>query len=181
MLPENKDAALFPCRFKGHWAMVHRPVSSYGAQMWLSYSPDLRYWGDHRVILEARHGAWWDANKIGLSTPPIETEQGWLVFYHGVKQTCAGCLYRVGVALFDIEDPSRCLRRGDEWIFGPEEPYERLGDVGYVVFPCGATLAPDGDTLRLYYGAADSSIALATGSVKNILAWLFAHGEMKDR
>jgi predicted GH43/DUF377 family glycosyl hydrolase len=149
--------------------------------MWLSYSPDLRYWGDHRVILEARHGAWWDANKIGLSTPPIETEQGWLVFYHGVKQTCAGCLYRVGVALFDIEDPSRCLRRGDEWIFGPEEPYERLGDVGYVVFPCGATLAPDGDTLRLYYGAADSSIALATGSVKNILAWLFAHGEMKDR
>ena len=140
--------------------------------MWLSFSPDLRHWGDHTLMLEARQGAWWDANKIGLSTPPVETSAGWLVFYHGVRQTGAGCLYRMGAALFDLDDPRRCLRRGSSWIFGPQEPYELLGDVGYVVFPCGVTQAEDGDTLYLYYGAADSSIALAQGSLREIVGWL---------
>jgi predicted GH43/DUF377 family glycosyl hydrolase len=180
MPPENKDAALLPYRFDGRWVLVNRPVSHYGAHMWLSYSPDLRHWGDHTPMLEARSGAWWDANKIGLSPPPVETERGWLVFYHGVKQTCAGCLYRLGVALFDRQEPQRCLRRGDEWIFGPSEPYEQFGDVGYVVFPCGTTLAPDGDTLRVYYGAADSSIALATTSLRLILGWLDEHGQLEE-
>jgi len=172
LLPENKDAALLPRRIDGQWALIHRPVSGFGAHMWLSFSPDLRHWGDHALVLEARQGAWWDANKIGLSTPPIETSAGWLVFYHGVKQTGAGCLYRMGAALFDLDDPRRCLRRGSSWIFGPQEPYELLGDVGYVVFPCGVTQAEDGDTLNLYYGAADSSIALAQGSLREILSWL---------
>ncbi len=172
MSPEDKDAALFPHRIGGHWALIHRPVSAPGAHMWLSYSADLRHWGSHKLMLEARAGAWWDANKIGLSPPPIETAEGWLVIYHGVRQTAAGCLYRLGLALFDLQEPEHCLRRSDEWIFGPEAPYEQHGDVGNVVFPCGYTLAPDGDTLRLYYGAADSSIALATGSVRTCLAWL---------
>jgi predicted GH43/DUF377 family glycosyl hydrolase len=79
------------------------------------------------------------------------------------------------LALFDLADPDRCLKRGDEWIFGPEKPYERHGDVDDVVFPCGCTLAADGDTLSLYYGAADSSIALATGSVRMMLDWLERH------
>jgi predicted GH43/DUF377 family glycosyl hydrolase len=178
MPPENKDAALLPRRFGGRWVLLHRPVSPYGAHVWLSYSPDLLHWGDHTPLLEARQGAWWDANKIGLSPPPIETEQGWLVFYHGVKQTGAGCLYRMGAALFNLDDPTRCLQRGAEWIFAPEEPYELFGDVGYVVFPCGVTRAEDGDTLFLYYGAADSSTALATGSVRQILAWLQAHNSL---
>ncbi|MCX5753073.1 MAG: glycosidase [Candidatus Krumholzibacteria bacterium] len=172
MAPEDKDAALLPRRIGDHWALIHRPVSAPGAHMWISYSSDLRQWGSHKLMLEARKGAWWDANKIGLSPPPIETPQGWLVIYHGVKQTAAGCLYRLGLALFDLHSPERCLKRGSEWIFGPEEPYEQRGDVGYVVFPCGYTLAPDGDTIRLYYGAADSSIALATGSVRAMLEWL---------
>ena len=140
--------------------------------MWISYSHDLRHWGRHKLFLEARWGAWWDANKIGLSSPPIETEQGWLVIYHGVRQTAGGCIYRLGLALFDLDAPDRCLKRGDEWIFGPEESYEQIGDVGNVVFPCGYTLAPDGDTLYLYYGAADKSVALATGSLRAILDWL---------
>ena len=144
--------------------------------MWISYSADLRHWGSHKLMLEARLGAWWDANKIGLSSPPIETPQGWLVIYHGVKQTAAGCIYRLGLALFDLNTPEHCLKRGDEWIFGPEEPYEQNGDVGYVVFPCGYTLAPDGDTIHLYYGAADTSIALATASVGALLEWLDQHG-----
>lgn len=175
MSPEDKDAALLPHRIGGHWALIHRPVSAPRAHMWMSYSPDLRLWGSHRLMLEARRGAWWDANKIGLSPPPIETPQGWLVIYHGVRQTAAGSLYRLGLALFDLHTPERCLKRSNEWVFGPEEAYEQSGDVGYVVFPCGYTLAPDDDTLHLYYGAADSSIALATGSLRAILEWLEYH------
>jgi len=175
MSPEDKDAALFPHRIGGYWALIHRPVSYLGGHMWISYSPDLRHWGSHKLMLEARHGGWWDANKIGLSSPPIETPQGWLVIYHGVRQTAAGSLYRLGLALFDLHTPESCLKRSDEWIFGPEEPYEQHGDVGYVVFPCGATVAPDGDTIHLYYGAADTSIALATGSVRAMLEWLEQH------
>lgn len=172
MSPEDKDAALLPHRIGGLWALIHRPVSAPVAHMWLSYSFDLRHWGDHKLILEARSGAWWDADKIGLSTPPIETPQGWLVIYHGVKRNAAGSIYRIGLALFDLDKPEHCLKRSDEWVFGPEEPYERHGDVDNVVFPCGYTIAPDGDTLHLYYGAADTCIALATGSVRAMLDWL---------
>lgn len=175
MPPEDKDAALLPHRINGQWALIHRPVSSSRAHMWISYSPDLRNWGGHTLMLEARHGGWWDANKIGLSPPPIQTLEGWLVIYHGVRHTAAGAIYRLGLALFDLHNPARCLKRGDEWFFGPEEPYERHGDVDNVVFPCGYTIAPDGDTIRLYYGAADTSIALATGSVRAMLVWLQRH------
>jgi predicted GH43/DUF377 family glycosyl hydrolase len=138
----------------------------------MSYSPDLRHWGSHKLMLESRRGGWWDANKIGLSPPPIETPKGWLMIYHGVRQTAAGSLYRLGLALFDLNVPERCLKRSEEWFFGPEAHYELHGDVGNVVFPCGCTIAPDGDTINLYYGAADSSIALATGSVRALLEWL---------
>jgi predicted GH43/DUF377 family glycosyl hydrolase len=180
MPPEDKDATLLPRRIGGNWALVHRPVGAVGAHMWISYSPDLRTWGNHKMMLEARSGGWWDANKIGLTAPLIETPRGWLTIYHGVRQSCAGCTYRLGLALFDLEDPSRVLRRGDEWIFGPELPYEQVGDVGYVVFPCGYTLAPDGDTIRLYYGGADTCMALATGSIRTCLDWLDEHGRMVD-
>lgn len=172
MPPEDKDAALLPHRIGENWAMIHRPVGPLGAHIWISYSPDLRHWGSHRLILEAHRGGWWDANKIGLSPPPIETPAGWLFLYHGVRQTAAGAIYRMGAALFDLQTPERCLRRGASWIFGPEEPYELFGDVGNVVFPGGYTLGPDGDTLNLYYGGADSCIALATASIRQLLEWL---------
>jgi len=172
MAPEDKDAALFPHRIGGHWVLIHRPVSGQDSHMWLSYSPDMRHWGSHKIMLKARLGGWWDAHKIGLSSPPIETTKGWLVIYHGVRQNVAGCIYRLGLALFDLHEPEICLKRSDEWIFGPEEPYERRGDVDNVVFSCGYTIAADGDTIHLYYGAADTSIALATGSVNAILEWL---------
>jgi predicted GH43/DUF377 family glycosyl hydrolase len=98
------------------------------------------------------------------------------MLYHGVRQTCAGSLYRLGLALFALDKPEVCLLRGDEWVFGPEATYEKDGDVGNVAFPCGYTLADDVDTIRLYYGAADTSIALATGSIKALLRWLDEHG-----
>lgn len=176
MQPDDKDAALLPRRVGGMFALVHRPVGDAGAHVWISYSPDLRSWGGHRMMLQARLGSWWDANKVGLSPPLIETERGWLMIYHGVRQTAAGCLYRLGAALFDLDQPERQLLRGDEWIFGPEAPCETHGDVANVTFPCGTTLGPDGDTLRLYYGAADTSVAMATGSVREILGWLDRQG-----
>jgi predicted GH43/DUF377 family glycosyl hydrolase len=94
------------------------------------------------------------------------------VIYHGVKHNAAGPSYRLGLALFDLNEPEYCLKRGNEWVFGPQEPYEQHGDVGRVVFPCGYTLASDGDTLCIYYGAADTNIVRATGSVQAMLQWL---------
>ncbi len=167
--PEDKDAALLPRRVGGLWALIHRPVSFSRANMWISYSPDLRHWGSHKMILKARKGAWWDANKIGLSPPPIETPQGWLMIYHGVRETASGHTYRLGLALFDLNTPEHCLKRSSGWVFGPEESYEQRGDVANVVFPCGFTIAPDGDTLHMYYGAADSTVALATASIHAML------------
>lgn len=176
MPPEDKDAALLPRRINGEWALIHRPVGFMGAHMWISFSNDLKHWGTHKLMLEARRGSWWDANKIGLCNPPIETPQGWLVIYHGVRTTASGSLYRLGLALFDLEAPEHCLIRGDEWVFGAEEDYERVGDVGNVVFPCGHVVAPDGDTLRVYYGAADHYVALATTRISTLLDWLDTHG-----
>lgn len=176
MQPDDKDAALLPRRINGNFALIHRPISDSGAHVWISYSPDLRSWGQHRLVLEARKGAWWDANKVGLSPPLIETERGWLMIYHGVRHTASGCLYRLGLALLALDDPGRCLLRGEPWIFGPEAAYERVGDVNNVAFPCGYTLGTDGDQLNLYYGAADTSIALATSSVRQLLAWLDQNG-----
>jgi len=176
MQPDDKDAALLPRRVDGQFALVHRPMHDTGAHVWMSLSPDLRNWGSHTLMLTARKGAWWDANKVGLSPPMIETDRGWLMLYHGVRQTCSGSLYRLGVALFALDQPSVLLARGDSWIFGPETAYEREGDVGMVAFPCGYTMGADGDTLNLYYGAADSTVALATGSVKAILKWLDENG-----
>lgn len=175
MPPDDKDAALFPRRFDGRWALLHRPIGSQAANkanIWLSFSPDLKHWGDHTVLLEARRGPWWDANKIGLSPPPIETSEGWLIIYHGVRVTSAGCIYRLGLALLDLDNPCRVLWRGDEWVFGPDEPYERVGDVGDVVFPCGTIHDRMTGELRMYYGAADTSVALATANVNELVGWL---------
>jgi len=180
MSPDDKDAALLPKRINGSWALIHRPMTPLGAHIWISYSDDLRHWGVHKMMLEARRGAWWDANKIGMSPPPIETPEGWLMIYHGVRTTPSSSIYRLGLALFDLEQPENCLNRGDSWMFAPEAEYERRGDVQDVVFPCGYTIAKDNDTINLYYGAADSSIALAHGSIKRLLSWLEVNGHSES-
>jgi predicted GH43/DUF377 family glycosyl hydrolase len=175
MPPEDKDAALFPVRFGGRWAMIHRPSPLRGgAHMWLSWSPDMRHWGDHKLLLEAHSGAWWDAGKIGLGPPPLETPEGWLVMYHGVRTTSDGPIYRAGLALLDHEDPGLVLRRTDEWVFAPEAAYEITGDVGRVVFPCGWVRDEAADRLRLYYGAADSVVGLATARFSDVMARVLA-------
>jgi predicted GH43/DUF377 family glycosyl hydrolase len=176
MQPDDKDAALFPRTFDGNYVLIHRPMTGSIGNLWISRSPDMVNWGSHQVLIPARRGAWWDAGKIGLCTPPIETPRGWLILYHGVRVTAAGALYRVGLALLDLEHPDICILRGSPWMFGPAERYELEGDVGKVVFPCGYTVGDDGDTLNIYYGAADTSIALATASIKQLLEWLDENG-----
>lgn len=173
--PEDKNASLFPRRLNGMWVMLHRPVmgAERRADIWLSRSADLVGWRAAEPVMSCRVGAWWDAQRIGLGPPPIETPQGWLMIYHGVKQSVSGAIYRVGVALLDLEDPSIVRRRCTNWLLGPEAPYERVGDVGNVVFPCGATVGADGE-LRIYYGAADTSVCVATSSVDALLAVLAA-------
>ena len=178
MPPEDKDAALFPRRFDDRWALIHRPVSAsprHAAHIWLSWSPDLRHWGDHTILLRAREGGWWDAHKVGLCAPPLATPEGWLLLYHGVHTTAAGSIYRLGLALLDTERPDRVLARSTEWLFGPDTEYERIGDVDQVVFSCGWQLLDDGDTIRMYYGAADTSICVATASQSALLGWLARH------
>jgi predicted GH43/DUF377 family glycosyl hydrolase len=142
--------------------------------VWLSFSPDLKHWGDHMMLLESRAGSYWDAGKIGLATPPIETPEGWLITYYGVRRTPAGALYRLGLCLLDLDDPRWVIRRGEEWVFGPQETYEVTGDAAYVLFPSGVVHDDSSDELRVYYGAADSSICLATAKVSDILDWLLA-------
>ncbi|HOJ13645.1 MAG TPA: glycosidase, partial [Deltaproteobacteria bacterium] len=115
---------------------------------------------------------------IGLSPPPMQTDKGWLVLYHGVRATASGCIYRLGLALLDRQDPTRVLMRSDEWVFGPQEDYEVVGDVDKVVFPCG--WVRHGDEVRLYYGAADRCIGLAFTTVGKLLSWLEEHHD-RDR
>ncbi|MCK4624510.1 MAG: glycosidase [Phycisphaerae bacterium] len=174
MPPEDKDAALFPVKFDGRWAMIHRPFGAASehipAHMWMSFSPDLKHWGDTRILMRARRGGWWDANKIGLSPPPMETPNGWLILYHGVRKTAAGGIYRLGAALLDRDDPTKVIRRSNEWVFSPQETYERVGDVGEVVFSCG--WVRNNKTIRLYYGAADTTIAMAEASLSELLDYL---------
>ena len=123
----------------------------------------------------AETSATWDAHKIGLCAPPLETPRGWLLLYHGVHTTAAGSIYRFGLALLDIAHPDRVLARSSEWLFGPDAPDERIGNVDQVVFSCGWQLLDDGDTIRLYYGAADTSICVATAILCALLDWLSRH------
>ena len=178
MTPDDKDAALFPVTFDGRWALIHRPSPTgmgLGAHMWMSYSPDLKHWGDSRVLLPARRGGWWDANKVGLGPPPLLTNAGWLVCYHGVRVTASGSIYRLGLALLDSANPSRVIARGNEWILAPAERYERTGDVPDAIFPCGWVLDDDGETLRMYYGAADSVVCVAQANLNEMLTHLVRH------
>lgn len=175
MQPDDKDAALFPVKFDDQYALIHRPAGDQ-AHMWISYSPDLKNWGGHKLLLPARRGAWWDANKIGLSPPMFQTERGWIVMYHGVRRHASGAIYRCGLALFDLHQPDICLLRGESWMLAPEERYEIEGDVPYVVFPCGFTIDEDGDGVNLYYGAADSSVGLLQGTLSGMLKWLDKNG-----
>jgi predicted GH43/DUF377 family glycosyl hydrolase len=178
MSPEDKNASLLPRRVGGDFILYHRPVSAHNgrADVWLSRSKDLRQWSAPEPVMATRKGAWWDAARMGLGPAPIETEHGWLGVYHGVKQMAAGPLYRAGLVLFDLDNPAKVVRRSPTWVLGPRDDYETHGDVPNVVFPTGLIHDEESRSLRLYYGAGDSVIAMATASMDEVLDYLLQYG-----
>ncbi len=177
MHPEDKNAALLPERIDGKWVLFHRPMTAFGGsrgEVLLSRSTDLSSWSAPEQVLQPREGAWWDSLRIGLGPPPLKTASGWLLIYHGVKETVAGALYRVGLALVDLEEPTRVLRRAPDWVFAPLAPYEREGDVPNTVFPCGLVHDEESGEVRMYYGASDTTICLATAGLDELLEAVLA-------
>ncbi|MBN2312277.1 MAG: glycoside hydrolase family 130 protein [Sedimentisphaerales bacterium] len=163
--PENKDVALFPEKINDKFYALHRPVSPFfGKQeIWLAESPDLMTWGNHRHLFGPRTGKW-DEAKVGAGAVPFRTERGWLEIYHGMDRNNRYCL---GAVLLDINKPWNVLARSIEPAFKPETDYECRGFFGNVVFSCG--LLCENDTLRIYYGAADTSICYAELTLEETL------------
>ena len=165
--PGNKDGVLFPERIGGLYARLDRPIGGGVGSVWVSYSPDLVNWGRSEFVFAPRP-RFWDAYRVGASAPPILTDKGWLEIYHGVKMTSAGPIYRIGAIMLDKDDPAKVLGRCVAPLLSPREDYERIGDVGNVVFACGAIVEDDGE-VKIYYGAADTSICVAIGALDEIV------------
>lgn len=160
----NKDHVLFPEKVGGRYAILHRRPSD----IWLGYSDDLRNWGDHAVIMSPRPVEatpdGWDSKSIGGNGLPIKTEHGWLLIYHGYGEDH---IYRHGVALLDLEDPTKVINRPKAHIMEPMETWEIRGDVPNVVFSCANIVV--GDTVRMYYAGADRAIGLATAPLADLI------------
>lgn len=167
-LPRNRGASLFPEKIDGKYYKLDRPGAGRGyGSIWLSSSPDLIHWGCFRPLLCPGYSAW-NSGKIG-PTPPIKTDKGWLVIIHGVRTVLGVDHYSIGAVLLDIENPCRIIGKTLSYLLTPEEDYETRGQVDNVVFPCGAIIDRETDELRLYYGAADTRICLATGSLTEVV------------
>ena len=138
----------------------------------LSDSPDLIYWGKHRFVMGRGGRGWWQGVKIGAGPMPIETSEGWLLFYHGVSTTCNGFVYSMGAALLDLDQPHRVIYRGEDYLLTPEKPYEMSGFVPNVVFPCQNVVDAATGRIAIYYGAADTYTALAFCQIDEVLAFL---------
>lgn len=174
--PGNKDGVLFPEKINGLYARLDRPIGRGVGSIWVSYSEDLHSWGRTQVAFSPRAG-YWDSYRIGASAPPIRTEHGWLEIYHGVKMTSAGPIYCAGTALLDLDDPAKVIERCSAPLLAPREDYERIGDVGNVVFASGAIIEPDGE-VKLYYGAADTCLCVASAGLDDILRYTLEEGDI---
>ncbi len=166
--PENRSGALFPRMFNDRFAMLERPLVGDAGNIWISYSKDLKYWGESKVVMTTR-GGHWDCHRIGVSCPPIATEKGWLLPYYGTKNTSGGHIYRMGAALMDMEDPSQVVGRSEIPILSPRKYYERVGDVDNMVFATGAVMNDRLGDLMFYYGAATNAICLGWAKMDMLL------------
>ncbi len=170
-LPFNRNGVLFPRRIGDVYAMLSRPSDGghtpFG-DIFYSESPDLVHWGRHRHVM-GPIPLTWQATKIGAGPTPIETDEGWLVVYHGVLTSCNGFVYSTGAALLDLDEPWNVVARGRDYLLSPREGYERVGDVPNVVFPCAALVDRDRDRLTIYYGGADTVVCLAHGHLSDVL------------
>ncbi len=173
-LPFNRNAVLFPRKVHGNFMMMSRPSDSghtpFG-DIFISESPDMVFWGKHRHVM-SRGNSWWEGLKIGGGAAPIETSEGWLLFYHGVTQTCNGYVYSIGGAILDIDEPSRVKYRCNNYLLTPEEWFEERGFVPNVTFPCATLHDPETGRIAIYYGAADSYVGLAFGYLDEIIDYI---------
>ena len=176
-IPFNRNAVLFPRKINGNFVMLSRPSDSghtpFG-DIFLSESPDMTYWGKHRHVM-SRGSEWWESVKIGGGAAPIETSEGWLLFYHGVSSTCNGLVYSIGGAILDIDQPSIVKYRCENFILTPEAVYEERGFVPNVVFPCATIHDSETNRIALYYGAADSVVGLAFCNADDIIDYIKDH------
>lgn len=173
-LPYNRNGVMFPRKIGGMYMMLSRPSDTghtpFG-DIFCSQSPDLTFWGKHRWIMGTVGGddSAWQSKKVGPGPIPIETDEGWLLIYHGVLNTCNGFVYRMGCALLDINEPWKVKARSRNYILGPEELYECVGDVPNVTFPCAALTDADTGRIAIYYGCADTVTGLAFTTVDDLL------------
>ena len=165
---DMRNVVIFPARFDGRYARLDRPHSKISPwSIWISYSNDLVHWGNSRVVMKPAPYHW-DEMKIGPGAPPIRTPRGWLHIYHGVFQTMDGAVYRLGVALHDLNHPSNVIGVADRWILQPEDPWEVTGYVHNVVFTGGAVPEDDG-TVKIYWGGADKVMCVGTADIEELV------------
>lgn len=179
-LPYNRNGVLFPRKINGMYMMMSRPSDTghtpFG-DIFVSQSPDMVFWGKHRFMMGTIKGdeSAWQSTKIGPGPIPIETDEGWLMIYHGVITTCNGFVYRMGSALLDINEPWKVIARSKDYILAPHELYECVGDVPNVVFPCAALTDADTGRIAVYYGCADTVTGIAFTTVDELLAFTKAN------
>jgi beta-1,4-mannooligosaccharide/beta-1,4-mannosyl-N-acetylglucosamine phosphorylase len=177
-LPFNRNGVLFPRRIGGSYAMLSRPSdgghTAFG-DIFYSESPDLTHWGRHRHVMAPIPWTW-QSTKVGAGPTPIETDEGWLLLYHGVLTSCNGFVYSMGAALLDIDEPWEVVARGRDYLLSPQVGYEQVGDVPNVVFPCAALVDRTADRLTIYYGAADTVVCMAHGRLSEVVGFAKAGG-----
>ncbi len=166
--PSNKDCAIFPEKIDGYYWKVDRPSAKIRNDIWISKSLDLFHWGSYKVLMEPTLGTW-EHHKIGSSSNPIKTDDGWLMLYHGVRQLTFGAMYKLGVVLLDLEKPWLVKGKTSEPIIVPDYDFERVGDVGNVTFSNGWIVEKDGE-VKIYYSGADINICIATTSISYLLS-----------
>lgn len=169
----NRNTVLFPKKINGKFGLLNRPTARghcLGGSIYYSESPDMEYWGKHRLVMRPTEG--WQEAKIGAGPIPVETNEGWLIFYHGVISLASGMIYSMGAALLDKNEPWKVLYRSKAMVLGPEEYYERVGDNGNVIFPCGALADSETGRIAVYYGAADSVVGIAFCKLDELIDYI---------
>lgn len=181
-IPFNRNAVLFPRKIHGNFHLLSRPSDSghtpFG-DIFVSESPDMTFWGKHRHVM-GRSSQWWQSVKIGGGAAPIETSEGWLLFYHGVTGTCNGFVYSMGGAILDMDEPSKVLYRCENYLLTPETWYEERGFVPNVIFPCATLSDTETGRIAIYYGAADSYVGLAFTTVDRVVSYIKEHSSVTE-
>ena len=182
-IPFNRNGVLFPRKVNDKFLLLSRPSDSghtpFG-DIFLSESLDLVHWGRHRRVMTKGGQGWWQGTKIGSGATPIETSEGWLMFYHGVSGTCNGFVYSMGAAILDKENPSKVLYRTRDYLLTPEKEYETTGFVPNVAFPCATLQDPETGRIAIYYGAADTYVAVAYAQVDELVKYIKENSELVD-